>query len=129
MDAGSSTVSFTGLSSAMTPSLSFAIRTSSAAIGFEHEIVRDHHPNRETRTDGDGRLDVERAADHLLAGLVEALRHALLDGLGERAIVVAAHAGFRADAQDGREDRGLEQHAPMVIDLVLEAGIALRIGA
>src|SRR5579863_6312273 len=129
MEAGSSTVSFTGLSSAMTPSFSLAKGTSSSAVGFEHEIVRDHHTDRETRADGDGRLDAERAADHLLAGLVDALRRPLLDRFGKRAVAVAAHAGLRPDAEDGREDRGLEQHAPVVVDLVLQAGIAFRIGA
>ena len=53
----------------------------------------------------------------------------LLDGLGQRAVVVAAHAGFGADAQERREDRRLEQRAPVVVDLVLEAGIAFGIGA
>ena len=28
-------------------------------------------------------------------------------------------AGLGADAEQGREDRGLEQHAPVIIDLIL----------
>jgi hypothetical protein len=82
--------------------------------------VRDHHADWKTWPDGDGRLDVERAADHLLAGLVDALRHTLLNGLGERAVVVAADASLRSDAEQRGEDRPLEQHAPVVVDLVLE---------
>jgi hypothetical protein len=47
-----------------------------------------------------------------------------------RQIVLAvARARFGADAQERGENRRLEQHAPMVVDLVLEAGIAFGIGA
>src|SRR5579883_1080652 len=129
MAAGSSTVSLTGLSSGIVPSFSFAMIVASCAVGFENEVVRDHHAHWKTWPDGDGRLDVERAADYLLPGLVDALRHALLNGLGERAIIVAAHAGLRSDAEQRREDRRFEQRAPMVVDFVLEAGIAFGIGA
>ena len=52
----------------------------------------------------------------------------MAQSLDEGALVVVG-AGFRTDAEQRREDRGLEQHAPMVVDLVFEAGIALRIGA
>src|SRR3974390_2301870 len=127
MAAGSSTVSLTGLSSGIVPSFSFDMIVASCAVGFEDEVVRNHHPHWKTWPNGDGRLDVERAADHLLAGLVDALRHALLNGGGQRAVVIAAHTGFRPDAQDGREDRGLEQRAPVVVDLVLDARVAFRI--
>src|SRR5579883_451216 len=129
MAAGSSTVSFTGLSSGIVLSFSFAMIVASCAVRFEDKVVRDHHAHRKTWPDGDGRLDVERTADHLLAGLIDALRYALLNGLGERAVVVAAHAGLRSDAEQRGENRRLEQRAPMVVDLVLEAGIALRVGA
>src|SRR5574337_1422953 len=97
MAAGSSTVSLTGLSSGIVPSFSFAMIVASSAVGFENEVVRDHHAHRKTWPDRDRRLDVERAADNLLAGLVDALRHPLLNGLGERAIVVATHAGLRSE--------------------------------
>ncbi len=102
---------------------------SSRAVGFEDEIVGDHHAHQKTRSDCDRRLDVERTADHLLTGLVDALRHPLLNGSGQRAVIVAAHASLRSDAQDSREDCCLEQHAPMVVDLVLQPCIALGIGA
>src|SRR6185437_4019105 len=129
MAAGSSTVSLTGLSSGIVPSLSFAMIVASCAVGFEDKVVRDHHAHRKTWPDGDGRLDVERTADHLLAGLIDALRHPLLDGFSERAVVVAAHAGLRSDAEERREDRRLEQRTPVVVDFVFEAGIAFGIGA
>src|SRR5579883_2660940 len=129
MAAGSSTVSFTGLSSGIVPSFSFAMIVASCAVRFEDKVVRDHHAHWKTRPDGDGRLNVERAADHLLAGLIDALRHPLLNGLGKRAVVVATHAGLRSDAEERREDRRLEQRAPVVVDFVFEPGIAFGIGA
>jgi hypothetical protein len=46
----------------------------------------------------------------------------------ERALVIV-DAGFRTDAEQRREDRGLEQHAPMVVDLIFESSVPLRIGA
>ena len=56
------------------------------AVRFEHEIMRDHHSHRETRSNRDCRLNVQRAADDLLAGLIDALRHSLLDRFGKRAV-------------------------------------------
>jgi len=53
---------------------------------------------------------------------------ALADGLNEGVFGVAG-AGLGTDAEQGREDRRLEQHAPIVIDLVRQAGIPCRIGA
>src|SRR5215472_9305098 len=111
MAAGSSTVSLTGLSSGIVPSFSFAMIVASCAVGFEDEVVRNHHAHRKTWPDGDGRLNVERAANHLLAGLIDALRHPLLNGFSERAIVVTTHAGLRSDAEQRRENRRREQRA------------------
>src|SRR5690242_17619605 len=128
MAAGSSTVSLTGLSSGIVPSFSFAMIVASCAVWLENEIMGDHHADGETRPDRDRRLDIERAPDQLLAGLIEALRCALSDRL-RQIVLAAAGARFGADAQERGEDRRLEQHAPVVVDLVLEAGIALGIGA
>src|ERR1700734_501940 len=110
-------VSFTGLSSAIAPSFSFAMTASSGAIGFEDEVVGDHHANREAWPDGDGRLDVQGARDDLLAGLVEALRRSLADCLRQVVLAVAG-AGLGPDTQQRGQDRGLEQHAPVIIDLI-----------
>jgi hypothetical protein len=38
-------------------------------------------------------------------------------------------AGFRTYAEQRREDRGLEQHALMVVDLIFESCVPFRIGA
>lgn len=40
-----------------------------------------------------------------------------------------ARAGLGAHAEQSREDGGLEQHAPMVVDVVLESGLALCVSA
>jgi len=53
---------------------------------------------------------------------------ALADALDEGFLIVAG-AGLGPDAEQGREDRRLEQHAPVIIDLVLQTGMELRIGA
>jgi FMN-dependent NADH-azoreductase len=66
MAAGSSTVSFTGLSSAMAPSLSFDIFASSSPVRFEHEVTIDDHAHRESRPDRQCRLDIEIALNGLL---------------------------------------------------------------
>src|SRR5208337_4248876 len=118
MAAGSSTVSLTGLSSAIAPSFSFAICRTSALIGFENEIPVDDHAHRKPRPDRQRRLDVQIAANDLLAGLIDALGRARTQSPDESALVVL-RTGFRSNAEQGREDRCLEQHAPMVVHVVL----------
>ena len=66
--------------------------------------------------------------DNLFADLRETLRRALAQRLDEGVLIVVG-AGFRTDAQQRREDCSLKYHAPMVVDLVFDAGIALRIAA
>jgi hypothetical protein len=59
---------------------------SSALIGFEYEIPVDDHTHRKSRPDREHRLDVEIAADDLLAGLVDALGCALTQSRNESAL-------------------------------------------
>ena len=47
----------------------------------------------------------------------------------DEGVLVVVGAGFRTDAEQRREDCSLKYHAPMVVDLVFDAGIALRIAA
>ena len=70
--AGSSIVSFTGLSSGIAESFSFS--TMSALIWREHKVAVDNHTHRKAGPDRDRRLDIEIAANHLLTGLVERIR-------------------------------------------------------
>jgi hypothetical protein len=121
-------VSLTGLSSAIAPSFSFATAAYSRGIGFKNQIVGDEHPDREAGADGDRRLNVQRALHDLPAGLADAVGGSLPQGLDELVLVVA-RACFRPDAENRRQDRGLEQHTPVVVDLVLQTGIAFRVGA
>src|SRR5258708_35922956 len=104
-------VSFTGLSSSIALSFSFDMAFSSA-IGLEHEIAGDQNADGETRPDGDGGLHVQGTADDALANLVDAVRPAP-SNRAEQFIFGAACSDFRSDAQERREDRRLEQRAPM----------------
>src|ERR1700722_20714850 len=71
--AGSSTASFTGLSSAIAPSFSFAMLVYSPLIRLQHEVTIDDHADRETRPDRQRRLDVEIALYDFLSGLIQAI--------------------------------------------------------
>src|SRR5215475_6926172 len=53
-------------------------RSPSNLIWREHEVPIDNHADRKAGPDGDRRLDVEIAANDLLAGLVEAIGAPLL---------------------------------------------------
>jgi hypothetical protein len=117
----------TGLSSGTEVSFSFATMFS-ALIGREHKIAIDDHADRKSRSNCKRRLDIEVAAHDQLARLVQAVdtppperRH---DG-----IVVAGSAELGADAEQCGKRSRPEQPAPVVIDVVLEAGKSLRIGA
>src|ERR1700733_3518927 len=98
------------------------------SVGFEDEIVGDHDSNGEPRPDGDGWLNIERPSDELFAGLVEALGSPLTDRLDERVFVVAGPR-LRSDAEQRRENRGLEHHAPVIVHFVLEPGVTFGVGA
>src|SRR6185312_4815232 len=100
----------------------------STSIRFEDKIARDDYTDREARPYGQRWRDVELAADDLLAGLVDALRRALTQGLNNVA-VVPGRTGLRTNAEQSRKSRSLEQLTPMVIDTILKPGIAFGIGA
>src|SRR5262249_50665010 len=100
----------------------------SAAIGREHKVAIDDHAYRKARPDRDGRLDVEIPAHDLLAGLVQAVAAAPPERRQDGAVVVGG-AELRADAEARGEGSRREQTAPMVIDLVLEPGEPLGVGA
>src|SRR6266581_7612644 len=71
MAAGSSTVSFTGLSSAMAPSLSFAICIFLPLVRLQYEVTIDDHPHGEARPNRQCRLDIEIALNSFLSGLIQ----------------------------------------------------------
>src|SRR6202051_1400115 len=70
--AGSSTVSFTGFSSAMAASLSFHVR-SLTFVRLKHEVAVNDHAHRKPRPDRQRRLDVEILLNDFLSGLVVAI--------------------------------------------------------
>src|SRR5260370_863398 len=121
-------VSLTGLSSSIALSFSLDTVFSSAAIGLEHEIARDQDADGETRPDGDGGLHVKGPADDALADLVDAICPTASNG-SDQLVLAAAWSDLRSDTQQRREDGRLEQHAPMIVDFVLETGIPFRVGA
>ena len=73
-------------------------------------------------------MDVELAPYDLAADIGSGVLGALTDGLGDLVLVVAG-ADLGADTEQRREESGAEELTPVIIDLVLEAGIALRVGA
>ena len=90
--------------------------------------MRDDHADGEARTDRQCRRDVELAADDLLSGLVDTVASALAQGTDDLAFLVR-RTGLRTDAEQRRERGSLEQFAPVIIDTILQAGIALRVCA
>ena len=100
----------------------------SAPVGRKHQVAIDDDAHREARPDDDRRLDVEVPAHHLLSGLVEAVGAAAPQRRQDGAVVVGS-AEFGADAEQRRERRRREQAALVMVDLVLDAGEPLRVGA
>lgn len=43
--------------------------------------------------------------------------------------MIAVRAKLRADTEQGRERRRLQKISPMIVDTILESGIAFRVGA
>jgi len=62
----------------------------------------DQHADRESRPNGDRRLNVQRASDDLLADLAEPLRRALTECLHERILVVVGAGGDPDNASQYR---------------------------
>src|SRR5215470_17093148 len=112
----------------MAESFSFVITVDSALVWCEHKVAIDDDADRKTGPDGDRRLDVEIAAHDLLACLVETVGAAAPERSDNGAIIVGC-AKLRADAEDRREGGRHTQPRPMMIDVILEAGEALAVGA
>lgn len=111
----------------MAESFGFSTAASSTLIGREHEVAIDDDAHREAGPDRDRRLDVEVTSNDLLPGLVQAVAAAAPESSHD-AIVVVGGAEFCADAKHCRESSRSEQSAPMMVDPVLQAGKALRVG-
>src|SRR3546814_4592750 len=98
-----------------------------ASVGCEMQFSRDNHADREAGSDGQRRRDIELPADDLLAGIVDRVLAAVADRLNQAVVVIGRK--LRADAQQRREAGRLCEIPPMVVDAVLQARVALDVGA
>src|SRR6266852_1767209 len=115
----------------MAPSLSFAICIFSPLVRFEHQVAVDDHAHWKPRPDRQRWLDVKIALNDFLSGLVQAIAGSTTERSNN--ITIAASTGgrskFAADAEQRRQERGLEQGTPMIVDLILKSCITGGIGA
>ena len=96
-------------------------------VGPQDDVLVDDHPERPARAHRDGGLDVEHALDEMLADLVARVLGGFADGTDE-VVPGTAEGELRANAQERRKSYALDQPPGVEIDLVLEAGIAGRVG-
>src|SRR3546814_14759028 len=80
---------------------------------IENDVARDNHAKRETGADRQRRGDAQLALDDLPARLV----HRILTAASDRAneTVLIGIAKLRADAKKRRDERRLQNLAPMTI--------------
>lgn len=104
---------YIALSSTKGPSFSFAIPISSTPVRLHHQVTGDDHADREAGPDRDRRLNLKRSPNDLPPGLTNAVGRAAPDRLEQLAFVVPG-PGLRAHRQYGREQRRLEQCAPVL---------------
>ena len=94
------------------------------------QVAVDDHAHRKPRPDRQCRLDIKIALNDFLSGLVQAIARSTTERCDD--ITIAASAGgsskFAADAEQCRQERGLKQGAPMIVDLILKSCIAGGIG-
>src|SRR6266581_2451885 len=91
--AGSSTVNFTGLSSAIVPSLSFAIFIFLTPVRIEYQITVDDYADRETRPNRQCRLDIEIALNSFLSDLIQTVTGSAAKCLHDIAVVAGTRGG------------------------------------
>lgn len=119
------------LSRAMAPSSSLPFWPPLTLVRLKRTVTVDNDPHRKPLPDRQCGLDVEIAPSGSLSGLIHAVagsptkRH---DDIGITA-GTGGRSKFAADPEQCRQQRGLQQGAQVIIDLVLETGIASRIRA
>jgi hypothetical protein len=77
----------------------------SASVGLKDKIAGDDHTDGEAWPNGERRLDRELTPDDLLAGVVDRVLGAALDGLDEFVLIVGGELG--SDAEQRRETHRL----------------------
>jgi hypothetical protein len=120
-----SIANFTGLSSRIEPSLSFAI--SLPFVRLKHQIAVHDHTDRETRSDSERRLDIEIAPNHLSTRLIQGITCPTTQRLNSIAVVAANRV--RSQRSKSRKRRRFEQLEPVIIDLILKASVVTSIGS
>jgi hypothetical protein len=100
-------------------------------VRFKHEVAVDDHAHRKPRPDCQRRLNVKIALNDFLSGLVQAIAGSTTERCDDITIAASAGGGtkFAADAKQRRQQRGLEQGAPMIVDLILKSRITGGVGA
>jgi len=100
-------------------------------VRLKHEVAVDDHAHWKPRPDRQRWLDVKITLNDFLSGLVQAIAGSTTERCDD--IAIGASAGgrskFAADAEQCRQQRGFEQGPPMIVDLILKAGITGGIGA
>src|SRR5690606_22886840 len=108
---GSSTATFTGLSSGSGPS--FSLVTLASCV-LEYQITGDDDPDRETRPDGERRGNLQLTLHDLLPGLINCVLRAVADGPDQPVLVTGRQ--LRADCEQRGQPCGLHQIPKMIID-------------
>ena len=95
-------------------------------VRLQHEVTIDDHAHRETRPDRQRRLDIEIALNDLLPGLVQAIAGSETERCDDTTIAASTGGGseLASNAKQRRQQRSLEQRAPVIVDLILKTGIA-----
>jgi hypothetical protein len=87
------------------------------------------HSDWEARPDCQWRLNVEVPSNDLLTSLIQRISCAKTESLNNICVIAAISTGARlgSDAKHGRQECGLEQFKPMIINFILQTRIAARI--
>ena len=115
----------TGVRSGSLSSLSVVIGLSS--VGPQDQVLVDDDAEQPAGADGDGRLEIEVALGEPLSGLVGAV----LGRFPKRAhevVLFPAEGQLGANAQEGGKHDAFQEAPGVEVHLVLEAGIAGRVG-
>src|SRR3984893_2697913 len=116
----------TGLLSGMGPSFSFIMFRSSIDIRPQHNVSVDKDAHRISGPDRQGRLECEIFRHNALSGLIRRVVHAISQPDDDAVIALSTIVGSQLarDAEQRREYDAFEQPPGVVIDPVLDPGIA-----
>src|SRR6266478_10148826 len=95
-------------------------------VSLKDQIAVDDHSHRKPRPDRQRRLNVEIPLNNFLSGLVQAIAGSPTERCDDITIAAGARGGSKLapDSEQRRQEGSLEQVAPMIVDLILETGVA-----